>query len=90
LAILALAVAMILTPFTGLLMATVGLAALEAKGLLPAMGTAITLAAITVAAKIKHRAAGRKVAHPLTKDGGARCRHRLGGSTGQPAPIMKG
>jgi hypothetical protein len=43
LAVLALAVAMILTPFAGLLMATVGLAALQTEGLLATVGAAIAL-----------------------------------------------
>jgi hypothetical protein len=75
--VLALTVAMVLTPFGGLLMAAVGLAALQAKGFLPATGTAITLAPVTTAAEIKHRAAGRKVTYTLTKDCGAGNRHRF-------------
>jgi hypothetical protein len=76
--ILALAVAMVQTPFGGLLMAAVRLAALEAKGFLTATRAAITLAPVTTAAEVKHYAAGRKVAYALAKDGRAGCRHRLG------------
>jgi len=50
-----------------LLIAAVSLAALETAGFIPAMGTAITLAAVTVRAEIKHRATGRKVTHALAK-----------------------
>jgi hypothetical protein len=77
--VLALAVAMIRTPFGGLLMAAVGLAALPAKGFLTATGIAITLAPVTTAAEIKHRPAGRKVTYTLTKDGRAGNRHRFRG-----------
>jgi hypothetical protein len=57
--------------------ATVGLAALEAAGFFPTTGSAITLATITVRAEIEHRAAERKVTHTLAKDRGTRNRHRL-------------
>jgi hypothetical protein len=76
--ILALAVAMVRTPFGGLLMAAVSLAALEAKGFLTATGAAITLAPVTTATEVKHHAAGRKVAYALAKDCRAGCRHRFG------------
>jgi hypothetical protein len=76
--VLALAVAMVGTPFGGLLMAAVSLAALPAKGFLTATETAITLAPIATAAEIKHRTAGRKVTYTLTKDCGAGNRHRFG------------
>jgi len=79
LAILALALAMIETPLQAeaLLIAAVSLAALETAGFFPAMGTAITLAAVTVRAEIKHRTAGRKVTHALAKNSGTSNRHRL-------------
>jgi len=54
----ALAVTMVETSFETLLMTTVGFAALQPPGLLPAMRAAITLAAIAVAAKIEHPATG--------------------------------
>jgi uncharacterized membrane protein (DUF2068 family) len=76
-AVSALAVTMIETPFGALLVTPVGLAALQAAGFFTATGTAITLAPITVAAEIKHRAAGSKVTHALTKDCGTRRRHRV-------------
>jgi hypothetical protein len=76
-AILTLAVAMVGTPFGGLLMAAVGLATLQAAGFFPAMGTAVTLAAITARTQIKDRATGRKATHPLTKDGRTKNRHRF-------------
>jgi len=77
LAVIPLAVAMILTSFGTLLMATVSLAALETEGFLTAAETAITLAAITVAAEIEHRRASRQVAQALAKDGGTSDRHRF-------------
>ncbi|MGA2611047.1 MAG: hypothetical protein ABSH01_26675 [Terriglobia bacterium] len=60
-----------------LLIAAVSLTALETAGFFPAMGTAITLAAVTAVAEIKHRAAGRKVTRALAKDGGTSNRHRF-------------
>jgi hypothetical protein len=60
-----------------LVIAAVSLAALETAGFIPAMGTAITLAAVTVRAEIKHRAAGRKVTHALAKNSGTSNRHRF-------------
>src|SRR5436853_7563738 len=60
-AVLSWAVAVIVTSVGTLLMAAVGLAELEAAGFFTAMRTAITLAAVTMTAEIKHRAAGRKV-----------------------------
>jgi hypothetical protein len=60
-----------------LLVATIGLAALEAEGFLAATGAAVTLAAVTMAAEIKNRAARRKVTHALAKDPGTRNRHRF-------------
>jgi len=59
-AILPLAVAVIVTSLGTLLMAAVGLAALEAAGFFTAMGTAITLAAVTMAAEIEHAPQGGK------------------------------
>ena len=67
-AVLTLAVAMIITAPGGLLMMAIGLATLQAASLFPAAGAAITLAAITVAADIKHPAAGRKVTNQRVKD----------------------
>jgi len=60
-----------------LVIAAVGLAALEMAGFIPAMGTAITLAAVTVRAEIKHRATGRKVAYALAKNSGTSNPHRF-------------
>ena len=60
-----------------LLIAAVGLAALETAGFLAATEAAVTLAAVTVAAEIKHRAARRKVTHTLAKDCGTSNRHRF-------------
>jgi hypothetical protein len=60
-----------------LVIAAVSLAALETAGFFPAMGTAITLAAVTVLAEIKHRATGRKVTHALAKNSGTGNRHRF-------------
>jgi hypothetical protein len=60
-----------------LLIAAVRLAALETAGFFPAMGTAITLAAVTVGAEIKHRAAGRKVTHALANNSGTSNWHRF-------------
>jgi len=60
-----------------LLIAAVSLAALETAGFIPAMGTAITLAAVTVGTEIKHRATGRKVTHALAKNSGTSNRHRF-------------
>ena len=60
-----------------LFIAAVGLAALQAAGFFPATGTAITLATVTVAAEIKHRATGRKLTDALTKNRGTSHRHRF-------------
>ena len=60
-----------------LVIAAVSLAALETAGFFPAMGTAITLAAVTVSAEIKHCATGRKVTHALAKNSGTSNRHRF-------------
>jgi hypothetical protein len=65
------------TSFHTLLVTAVGFAALAATGLVAATGTAITLPTITVRTEIKHRAAGRKVAHALAKDGVTSNRHRF-------------
>jgi len=73
-----LAVAVIGASVGILLVTTIGLAALEAESFLAATGTAITLAAVTMAAEIKHRAARRKVTHALVKDRGTRNGHRFG------------
>ena len=77
LAVLALAVAMVLTPFGALLVATIGFLTLPASGFFTAARAAILLAAITPVAEIKHRAAGRKATHTLTKDGGTGRGHRF-------------
>src|ERR1700687_3420570 len=65
LAILALALTMIEAPLQAetLVIAAVSLAALETAGFFPAMGTAITLTAVTVRAEIKHRATGGEGTH---------------------------
>jgi hypothetical protein len=60
-----------------LFIAAISLAALETAGFVTAMGTAITLATVTVRAEIKHRATGRKLTHALAKDRGTRNRHRF-------------
>ena len=78
LSVLALAVAMILTPPGGLLMATIGLAALQPAGLFTTSRAAVLLTPITVRAEIEHRPAGRKATHPLTKDCATSHRHRFG------------
>src|SRR6516165_6260923 len=76
LAIVALAVAMILTPFRGLLMAAVGLAALQTEGFLAAVRTAVALSAVTATAEIKDRATSRPVTNPLSEDQGTAIGHR--------------
>jgi|SRR5215471_7252600 len=81
LTVLTLTVAVIVAPLGRLLVAAVGLAALEAKGLLPAAGTAITLAAVTATAEIKRRTAGSPVAHALAKERKMRNQHRVGEET---------
>jgi hypothetical protein len=68
---------MIETPFHTLLVAAVGFAALSATGFITAVGTAITLATITVRAEIKHSTTERKVTYALAKDGGTSNRHRF-------------
>jgi hypothetical protein len=60
-----------------LFIAAVGLAALQTAGFFPATGTAITLAAVTVAAEIKHRTTGRKLTDALAKDSGTSHPHRF-------------
>jgi|SRR6516164_5235103 len=76
-AIGSLTITIVETPFRAALVTAVGLAALQPAGFFTATGTAITLAAITVATEIKHRAAGRKATDTLTKDCGTRRGHRL-------------
>ena len=78
LAILALAVAMILTSPGGVLMAAIGFPALETAGSFTTSGAAVLLAPITVRAEVKHRPTGRKATHTLTKDCGTSDRHRFG------------
>jgi len=58
-----------------LVIAAVGLTALQAAGFLAATEAAITLAAITMAAEIEET--GRKAANPLTKNRGTSGRHRF-------------
>ena len=77
LAVLALVITVIRTSLGGLLMSAIGLAELQAASFFPATGTAITLAAITTAAEIKHRAAGRKMTHALAKNDRIGNRHGL-------------
>ena len=77
LAVVALAVAMILTPPGSLLVTAISFPALAAARFFTATGAAITLATITMAAEIKHRAAGKKGTHALAKDRGTRNRHRF-------------
>ena len=78
LSVLALAVAMILTPPGGLLIATIGFPALQPAGFFTTSWAAVLLTPITMRAEIKHRPAGRKATHTLTKDGGTSNRHRFG------------
>jgi hypothetical protein len=60
-----------------LLIAAVGLTAVQAAGFLAATEAAITLAAITMAAEIEDRTTGRKAANPLTKNRGTSGQHRF-------------
>lgn len=76
-AVLALAVAVIVTSLRALLMAAIGLAELQAASFFAATGMAITLTVITTATEIKHRAASRKMTHALAKNGRVGNRHRL-------------
>ncbi len=73
----ALAITMIEASFGALLVTAIGFAALEAAGFFTAPGAAITLAAVTMAAEIKHRAAGREVTHALAKNRGTSDGHRF-------------
>jgi hypothetical protein len=68
---------MILPPLEAetLFIPAVGFATLQAAGFFSAAGTAITLASITVAADVKHHAAGREVTNELVKDGGTASSH---------------
>jgi len=76
--VLALSDAMILMAPEGLVMATVGFAALQTAGFFTTSEGAELLAPITMRAEIEHRPAGRKAAHTLTKDAGTSNWHRLG------------
>jgi len=67
LSVLALAVAMILTPPGSSLMAAVGFPALQPAGFFTTAWAAVLLTPITGRAEIEHRPAGRKATHPLTK-----------------------
>lgn len=75
--VFALAKAMILTPFgtQTLLITAIGFLTLQATGFSAAVGAAITLAAITMAADMKRPTAGRIVTNELVKDGGTSSRH---------------
>ncbi len=77
LAIFVLALAMITTPFgtQTLLITAIGFLTLQATGFSPAGRAAIALAAIAVAADMKHPAAGRMVTNDLVKDRGTGGRH---------------
>jgi len=80
LAIFALTLAMVETPFQteALFIAAVCLAALQAAGFFTTSGAAILLTSITTAAEIKHCAAGGKVAETLAKEFGTGRWHRFG------------
>lgn len=82
LAVLALSIAMITTPFGAqtLLITAIGFLTLQATGFSPATVVAIPLAAITVAADIKHPTAGSIVTNDLVKDRGTDSRHASGES----------
>ena len=60
-----------------LLIAAIGLAALEAAGFFTTSRAAVLLAPVTVTAEIEHRATERKVTHALAKNGGTSNRHRF-------------
>jgi hypothetical protein len=79
LAIFALTLAMVETPFRTetLFIAAIGLATLQTAGFFTTARAAILLAPITTAAEIKHGAAGREATHTLTKDGGTGRGHRF-------------
>jgi hypothetical protein len=80
LAVLALAIGMITTPFgtQTLLITAIGFLTLQTTGFSPAAAAAIPLAAIAVAADVKHSTAGRIVTSELVKkDGGTGSRHGL-------------
>lgn len=83
LAVLALAIAMITTPFGAqtLLITAIGFLTLQATGFSPAAVAAIPLAAITVAADMKHPTAGSIVTSDLVKDRGTDSRHASGEGT---------
>jgi len=63
----ALTVAMVESSFRTLLMLTIGLAALETAGLLPAMITAVSLTAITTTTEVENRSAMVRKTKPLPK-----------------------
>jgi hypothetical protein len=77
LTIFALTSAMILTSLGAetLFITAIGFATLQTPGLFSAAGTAIPLAAIAVAADVKHAATRRKVANQLVKDRARGSRH---------------
>ncbi len=77
LAVGALAVAMVQATFQALLVAAVGLPALQASGFFAAARAAITLPPVTMAAEIKHRSTRREATNPLAKNCGTRGWHRL-------------
>jgi len=77
LAVFALAKAMVLMPFgtQALLIMAIGLLTLQATGFTPAVTAAVPLAAIAVAADVKHPTAGSIVTNELVKDAGTGSRH---------------
>lgn len=82
-AVLALANAMIPTPFSTqtLLITTIGFLTLLATGFSSAGEAAIPLAAITVAADVEHPAAGRVVTNELVEDAATGSWHGPGEGT---------
>jgi hypothetical protein len=90
-AVLLLPVAMILPAFGTLLMPAVGVPSLLEAGGVAALGTAITLSAITVFTDPEHGVTPLAATNPLTQNHFAvnRHAHRRAG-TGQRQPIMSG
>ena len=74
---------MISTPFgtQTLLITTISFLTLQAAGFSSAVGAAIPLAAITVAADVEHPAAGRIVTNELVEDAATGSRHGPGEGT---------
>ena len=73
--ILALAIAMVLTPFRTLLMAAVGQAVLLSACLLPTKMAAVVLSSVTVATDPENLVTAASTANSLTKDNFAVSRH---------------